>query len=40
LSPSAIQTELWFGSTWLRMALQVPLSKVLTDQKKITGRPW
>src|SRR5918911_117428 len=40
LSPSAIQMAVWPGSTALRMALQVALSKVLTRQKKITGRPW
>src|ERR671936_2082117 len=39
LSPSAIQTALCAGSTWLRMALQVRLSMVLACQKKITGRP-
>src|SRR5882672_4305526 len=40
LSPSASQTWLWSGSTWLRMALQVPLSNVAEPQKKITGLPW
>src|SRR5205823_12493521 len=39
-SPSAIQTASWPGSTWLRIALQVPLSNILACQKKITGLPW
>src|SRR5579872_2348496 len=39
-SPSAIQTALWSGSTWLRIELQVALLYLLACQKKITGRPW
>src|SRR5438105_4502376 len=39
-SPSAIQTDVWFGSTCERIWLQVALSKVLACQKKITGCPW
>src|SRR5713226_3852212 len=40
LSPSAIHTARWLGSTCARISFHVALSKVLARQKKITGRPW